>query len=123
MGNSLPQESNVIRTSKYTSWSFLPMNTFHQLTKMANIYFIIICFLQMIKPISISGGVPTNAPPLLFVIFVSMVKDFVEDRVRQKSDAEENDNRTQVLGDDGEWQVTRWRDVKVGNVLKVFSDE
>jgi hypothetical protein len=63
------------------------MNTFHQLTKMANVYFIIICCLQMIKPISISGGVPTNALPLLFVIFVSMVKDFVEDRVRQKSDA------------------------------------
>jgi len=41
----------------------------------------------MIKPISISGGVPTNAPPLIFVILVSMVKDFLEDRVRQKSDA------------------------------------
>jgi hypothetical protein len=41
----------------------------------------------MIKPISISGGLPTNAPPLLFVIFVCMVKDFIEDRVRQKSDS------------------------------------
>ena len=74
LGNTYPLATNSIRTSKYTPLSFLPLNLFHQLTKIANIYFIIICCLQMIKPISISGGVPTNAPPLLFVIFVSMLK-------------------------------------------------
>lgn len=36
----------------------------------------------MIDAISITGGLPTNAPALAFVIFVSMVKDFFEDRVR-----------------------------------------
>ena len=82
MADTLPLFTNVIRTSKYTSWSFLPLNFFYQLCKAANIYFIIICLLQMIPSISISGGLPTNAPPLLFVIFVSMVKDFFEDRVR-----------------------------------------
>jgi hypothetical protein len=40
-------------------------------------------------------------PPLLFVILVSMVKDFFEDRVRQKSDAEENNKMTDVLQSDG----------------------
>jgi len=45
----------------------------------------------MIKPISISGGSPTNLPPLLFIIFVSMIKDFIEDRARRKSDSTEND--------------------------------
>jgi len=50
--------------------------------KPANIYFIIICILQMIKPISITGGSPTNLPPLLFVMAVSGVKDFFEDRER-----------------------------------------
>jgi hypothetical protein len=48
----------------------------------------------MIPQITVSGGAPTNAPPLMFVMFVSMVKDFFEDRTRQNSDAEENNNRT-----------------------------
>jgi hypothetical protein len=51
----------------------------------------------MIKPISITGGTPSNLPPLLFVMTVSAVKDFFEDRARQKSDAEENDRLTNIL--------------------------
>ena len=97
MANSIPEANNTIRTSKYTSLSFLPLNFLHQLLKPANLYFIVICCLQMIKPISITGGSPTNLPPLLFVMAVSGVKDFFEDRVRQKSDAEENDRPTTVL--------------------------
>lgn len=78
----------------------------------------------MIGPISITGGYPTNAPSLLFVIFVSMVKDFIEDRVRQKSDDEENDNIAHVLQPEtNEWMDVKWRDVKVGDVLKVLENE
>jgi phospholipid-transporting ATPase len=76
----------------------------------------------MIKPISISGGVPTNAPPLLFVIFVSMLKDWFEDRVRQKSDAEEN-NKFALKLDGSEWVAVRWRDVQIGDILKVLENE
>jgi phospholipid-transporting ATPase len=82
MENSMPLAENTIRTSKYTLLSFFPLNLLYQLMKPANIYFIIICVLQMIKPISITGGSPTNLPPLLFVMAVSGVKDFFEDRVR-----------------------------------------
>jgi hypothetical protein len=49
----------------------------------------------MIKPISITGGTPTNLPPLLFLMAVSMVKDFIEDSRRRKADEEEN-NRTSL---------------------------
>ena len=99
------------------------MNLFHQLTKMANVYYMIICLLQMIDAISITGGLPTNAPPLAFVIFVSMVKDFFEDRVRQKSDQAENDKLTQVQDYGRGWRTVKWRDVKVGNVVKVMENE
>ncbi len=56
-------------------------------------YYIFICILQMIKPISITGGSPTNAPPLLFLMIVSMVKDFYEDSRRRKADLEENNRQ------------------------------
>jgi len=93
----MPQATNSIRTSKYTPLSFLPLNFIHQLLKPANLYFLVICAMQCFKPISITGGNPTNLPPLLFVMTVSAVKDFFEDRVRQKSDAEENDRPTNIL--------------------------
>lgn len=60
-------------------------------------YFIGIICLQIIKPISISGGAPTNLPPLLFIMFISMIKDFIEDRARRKSDAKENDAPVECL--------------------------
>jgi magnesium-transporting ATPase (P-type) len=124
LDNGFPLKSNVIRTSKYSAWSFLPLNFLHQIVKAANIYFIIICILQMIPPISISAGKPTNLPPLLFVIAVSMVKDFFEDRTRQKSDAEENDNKTQVLDEKTErFKEVQWRDVKIGDVIKVMEND
>ena len=74
--------SNAIRTSKYTNMTFFPLNLLHQLSKGANIYYIIIIIMQCIRPISITGGSPTNLPPLSILIAVSMVKDFIEDRRR-----------------------------------------
>ena len=62
----------------------------------------------MVKLISITRGTPTTIPPLLFVMFVSMVKDFFEDRKRQQSDAEENDKITNVLQENGSWKSVQW---------------
>ena len=46
--------------------------------------------LQCIPQITISGGSPTNLPPLLFLMLVSMVKDFMEDKRRRAADEQEN---------------------------------
>ena len=85
--------------------------------------------MQLIKPISISGGQPTNLPPLLFIMFVSMVKDFVEDRARRKSDAKENDAAVEKMtfsqiGDvrTTSYVTTTWKDLKVGDIVKVKKD-
>ena len=48
--------SNKIQTAKYTCLNFIPYNFLHQLSKGPNIYYLIITLLQMIEPISITGG-------------------------------------------------------------------
>lgn len=88
--------SNEIQTAKYTCLNFIPYNLLHQISKGPNIYYLLICLLQMIKPISITAGSPTNAPPLFFLMMVSMVKDFFEDQRRRRADRVEN-NRTAIL--------------------------
>jgi len=74
--------------------------------KPAHFYFICICYLQTIKSISVTLGQPTSLPFLLFVIAVSSVKDFFEDKVRQRSDDEENKRLAKVYNLDGTWRTT-----------------
>ena len=77
--------------------NFLPKNLFLQFTKMANVFYLIIMFLQMIDLISITGGKPVMLYPLTFVVAVSMIKDISEDFKRHKSDQKENYRKIHVL--------------------------
>ncbi len=67
---------NRIKTSKYTLYNFLPLNLLVQFSKVANVYFLIIGIMQMIKSISVSGGFPVIFIPLSIVVGVSAFKDF-----------------------------------------------
>ena len=88
---------NKIKTSKYSLLNFLPKNLYFQFSKLANCYFLLITFLQMIPMISISDGKPAMAIPLTFVLIVSMVKDIFEDNKRHKSDKSENNQVTELF--------------------------
>ena len=129
--------TNEIQSAKYTCLNFIPFNFFHQVSKGPNIYYLFICVLQMIKPISITSGSPTNLPPLLFLMTVSMIKDYFEDRRRRKSDQAENTRHTILIGpqeghnlaattsttesQEGGLNVSEipWHAVKTGQLVKV----
>ena len=81
---------NNIKTSKYSPWTFIPKNLAEQFSQLANVYFLVIAFMQMVPYISISGGKPAMLLPLSFVITVSAIKDLYEDLKRHSSDNEEN---------------------------------
>tara|TARA_B110000285_G_scaffold101747_1_gene115790 strand:+ start:424 stop:645 length:222 start_codon:yes stop_codon:yes gene_type:complete len=63
---------------------------------MANIYFLILGLMELIKPISDANGYPIMLVPLSFIIFVSMIKDIFEDYQRHKSDNDENSRKVLV---------------------------
>ena len=60
--------------------------------------------------------------PLAFVVFVSAVKDILEDRKRHLSDNQEN-NRKVLVGTADGFQEKMWKEVKVGNVVKIKNNE
>lgn len=66
---------NQIKTSKYTPFNFIPLNLYHQFSKVANLYFLMVGIMQMIPEISISGGMPVIFLPLSLVVMVSAIKD------------------------------------------------
>lgn len=64
---------NSIRTAKYTLLTFLPVNLFQQFTRVANMYFLFIAFLQLIPGLSPTSWV-TTVGPLCFVLFINAIK-------------------------------------------------
>lgn len=110
--------NNEITTSKYSLWNFLPFNLFFQVTKTANIYFIIIMVLQTIKPISLTSGVPTMLVTLSFVIILSMIKDFIENYKLWSRDKKEN-NFLVELRNGSHWSKVAKAELKVGSIVRV----
>ena len=114
--------NNSISTTKYTFFTFLPLNLMQQFTKIANIYFLFLTILQMIPRVTISNRLPTILPPLAFIVFLSMIKDAFEDYKRYKSDQEEN-NKQCFVYKDKKFVRTSWREVNCGDLIKVNKDQ
>jgi len=66
-----PFMDNVVKTSRYTWYNFLPKNLAEQLGQVSNFYFLCIGILQAIPEISTTRGIPTMYIPLTFILFVS----------------------------------------------------
>ena len=75
--------------------------------------------MQCILIISISSGKPVIYVPLSAIVAITAVKDLFEDLKRHKSDNEEN-NRKVSVNRNGGFMETTWKDLKVGEVIKVF---
>lgn len=136
-----PYISNVIRSSRYTVWTFLPRQLFAQFSKLANFYFLCVSILQMIPTLSTTGTYTTIVPLLVFVS-LSMGKEGYDDYRRYRLDKIENRKTAEVLRADqpansithGEgaaspsaatlkWTKVKWEDVQVGDIVKLERDD
>ena len=121
---------NSIRTAKYSLLSFFPVCLFRQFSRPANIYFLAIAIVQSIPSISPLNPV-TAILPLVFVIAVSMLREAVEDWRRHQEDERVNSTKTWVLRESRSsessntllWHKVPWREVQVGDIVKVLQDE
>ncbi|XP_019449358.1 PREDICTED: phospholipid-transporting ATPase 1-like isoform X2 [Lupinus angustifolius] len=112
---------NAIRTGKYSILSFVPRNLFEQFHRVAYIYFLIIAVLNQLPQLAVFGkGV--SILPLAFVLLVTAVKDAFEDWRRHQSDKIENKRLASVLVN-GEFHEKKWKDVRVGEVIKIIANE
>uniref|UniRef100_A0A452TLB3 Phospholipid-transporting ATPase n=1 Tax=Ursus maritimus TaxID=29073 RepID=A0A452TLB3_URSMA len=68
-------------TSRYSVLNFLPLNLFEQFQRLANAYFLILLFLQLIPQIS-SLAWYTTVIPLMVVLSITAVKDAIDDMVK-----------------------------------------
>lgn len=89
--------------------------------RLANVYFAIVSLLQVFTPLSSTGKWGT-VTPLVVVMALTMLKDAYEDIKRWFSDNEVNFSSCRVLRQ-GKFVQTRWKDVKVGDIVRVENRE
>jgi phospholipid-transporting ATPase len=113
--------SNYIRTTKYTIFTFIPLNLFEQFKRISNIYFLITMIITLIP--GISPVLPESSIlPLVFILALNALKDAVEDLGRFREDLKANRVQVQVLKD-GELKKIKTSNVKIGDIVYVERDE
>lgn len=114
-------DTNRVMTNKYNLITFLPVFLLEQFSKYANLFFLFIGCIQQIPGVS-----PTNRwttlVPLAIVLLVAAAKDISEDWRRYAADMEMNARRVPVLDGDV-WTMRPWREVRVGDIVRVSRDE
>ncbi|GAB4840230.1 Putative phospholipid-transporting ATPase 9 [Ancistrocladus abbreviatus] len=112
---------NYVKTTKYTAATFLPKSLFEQFRRVANFYFLVTGILAFtpLAPYSSTSAIL----PLVIVIGVSMIKEGIEDWRRKLQDVEVNNRKVKKHSGDGFFEQTEWKNLHVGDVVKVEKDE
>ncbi|KAI4899202.1 hypothetical protein NFI96_023595 [Prochilodus magdalenae] len=114
---------NSIKTSKYTFWSFIPMNLIEQAHRWANMYFVGIAALNFVP--AVNAFQPQVALiPICIILSLTAVKDAWEDFRRYQSDRQLNNRPCLIYSRSQQSFVERrWKDVRVGDFVRVLSNE
>uniref|UniRef100_A0A673HLY2 Phospholipid-transporting ATPase n=1 Tax=Sinocyclocheilus rhinocerous TaxID=307959 RepID=A0A673HLY2_9TELE len=105
--------SNRVSTAKYNVLTFLPRFLYSQFRRAANSFFLFIALLQQIPDVSPTGRW-TTLVPLLFILVVAAVKEFIEDLVRAFN---------YILLRNGAWEIVHWEKVSVGEVVRAANGD
>ncbi|KAL8680550.1 MAG: hypothetical protein Q9186_003241 [Xanthomendoza sp. 1 TL-2023] len=87
---------NAVSNAKYTAWSFLPRTLYNEFSFFFNLYFLLVALSQLIPPLRI-GYVSTYVVPLVFVLFITLGKEALDDVARRRRDAEANKEEYTIL--------------------------
>ncbi|KAK2026044.1 phospholipid-translocating P-type ATPase [Colletotrichum zoysiae] len=148
-----PYLSNAIRTSRYTLYDFVPKQLLFQFSRLGNFYFLCVGVPQTIPGISTTGNVTTILPLLFFVLVTIAKEgydDFKRHRLDKVENAETahvlkhskqgstamlnwssklrglfrmNKNSSENHAGEGPWMTIKWRDIKVGDLIKLSRDD
>ncbi|KAJ6429690.1 hypothetical protein OIU84_021150 [Salix udensis] len=113
--------SNYVSTTKYNVATFLPKSLFEQFRRVANFYFLAVGVLAF-TPLAPYTAVSAIFP-LIVVVGATMVKEGIEDWKRAQQDIEMNSRKTRLHQGDGTFKSTGWKNLRVGDIVKVKKDE
>ena len=108
---------NKISTTKYNYLTFLPKGLLLQFTRLPNIFFLFTAIIQSIPVISPLTSL-TAIIPLIFVLGVSMIREFIEDWSRRNYD-DLNNKEEIVVFRDGSFKKDYSQSLRIGELIIV----
>ena len=108
-------KNNEIITTKYNILTFLPKGLLIQFMHISNIYFLLIAIIQSISMISPLNPI-TAIVPLIFVLGVSLIREFLEDYSRRVYDNLNNNEKVYILRD-GFFQENISKNLHCGEII------
>ena len=114
-------KDNTITTTKYNLFTFIPKGLLIQFSRLPNLYFLFITIIQSIPLISPLNAL-TAIIPLIFVLGVSMIREFIEDLARHKFDKISNTEKVVVLRD-GKFKISQSNTLKNGEIVLIYENE
>ena len=108
---------NKISTTKYNIFTFLPKGLLLQFTRLPNIFFLFTAIIQSIPIISPLTSL-TAIIPLIFVLGVSLIREFLEDWSRKNYDDMNNKDEVIVFRK-GSFQKSFSETLRCGEVILV----
>ena len=114
---------NKIRTAKYTPLSFIPKNLWFQFHNIANVYFLFIIILGIFSLFGLDNP-GLSAVPLIVILFLTAIKDGIEDWRRTVLDNELNNSPVYRLAgwanvNASEDNISFWRQFKKASTKTV----
>jgi magnesium-transporting ATPase (P-type) len=88
--------NNYISTTKYNLFTFIPKGLLFQFSRLSNVYFLFTAIIQSIPIISPLNAL-TAIVPLIFVLGVSLIREAIEDLVRNSYDRLNNQEEVIVF--------------------------
>ncbi|KAI9199397.1 uncharacterized protein BJ171DRAFT_462527 [Polychytrium aggregatum] len=142
---------NSVRTSKYTVWTFLPMNILEQFHRVKREQFFLMIIVLQFLPEFQSTFPLLSAVPLAIILSLNGIKDGVEDYRRHQADRQLNHSVVLTLSDWNNtnmpstvhiedpandpsrrrlskvplpgWRLTYWSDLHVGDLIYIRNNE
>ena len=108
-------KNNKITTTKYNVLTFLPKGLLLQFTRLPNIFFLFTAIIQSIPVISPLTSL-TAIIPLIFVLGVSMIREFIEDWTRKAYD-DLNNREEVIVFRDGSFKKEYSQSLKIGEII------
>ena len=110
-------KNNKISTTKYNILTFLPKGLLLQFTRLPNVFFLFTAIIQSIPVISPLTSL-TAIVPLIFVLGVSLIREFIEDWARKNYD-DMNNKEEVIVFRKGSFQNDYSETLRCGEVILV----
>ncbi|XP_053678428.1 phospholipid-transporting ATPase IF [Anopheles nili] len=116
---SQSNDTNRIKSTKYTLVTFLPLNLFEQFRRIANLYFLFMTVISIVIDSPVSPM--TSLVPLVFVIAVTAAKQGYENFLRYRADNMVNFSPVSVIRG-GVTVEIRCQDIQRGDIVLMSRD-